>query len=98
MIKVEIKLNKKKIRKERKYTPEYCEEYLKKLFDYYNFDVIETKDAGFMFYGNNELDDLAKFGNIVVFLRGSDIFQYIEKIVWYNMDNYFEDDNLEYYR
>ena len=85
MIKVEIKLNRNKINKEKRYTIDHCSNYVKELFKYYDFEGIETKDNSLVFYGNNDEGDFRKFANIISFLKDSDIFQYIEKIVGSNI-------------
>ncbi|MCD8045354.1 MAG: hypothetical protein LUE90_01630 [Clostridiales bacterium] len=95
MLKLEIKLDEKKIEAECKYTAENIYRALEQVFSYYKLIEEQTSDGTMWFYGSGDPRDYGSFGRIITSLREKPWFMdYVTKWVWYNSDDSESEDEF----
>lgn len=93
MLKLEIRLNENKIRKEGKYAPDHLNQTLIQAFGREHLDHRLEPDGTLVFAGRGRAGDYGCFGKLITALRRQIWFmEYVERWVWYNSDD-GEDEN-----
>lgn len=88
MLKLEIKLDDKKIIEENKYTPESIYQVLRDAFAECNLRQENKPDGTLFFYGTGSRDDFGAFGRLIYTLKDKPWFiNYVTKWIWYNSDS-----------
>lgn len=87
MLKLEIKLDEEKIRREGKYTVESIYRAVDKPFqDFHLLKVVET-DGIRIYHGTGSREDYGAFGAIITtYCEKSWFMDYVTKWIWYNSD------------
>ena len=93
MLKLEIRLDKKKICAEGKYAPDSLYQTLIRAFDREQLDHTEQQNGTLVFTGRGRRKDYGCFGKLITALKKQAWFMdYVERWVWYNSDD-GEDEN-----
>ena len=88
MLKLEIKMDERKIADERKYTAKSIYQALEKTFSKQNFRMETGEDGCLVFCGNGQPRDYGAFGAIIIALKEKAWFMdYVTRWIWYNSDN-----------
>lgn len=88
MLKVEIKLNNRKIADDAKYSERSIYQSIDKAFAKYEFRREELDDGTICYYGNGNRKDYGIFGRIITALKDKEWFMpYLTKWLWYNSDD-----------
>ncbi len=88
MLKLEIKIDDKKVEQEGKYPVASIYNAVDKAFMKYDFKKEILKDGTFCYYGNGMSKDYGIFGRIITTLKEKEWFMdYLIKWLWYNSDD-----------
>ena len=88
MLKVEIKLNEKKIEYDARYSISSIYQAIDKAFAKYDFRKEKLSDGTVCYYGNGNARDYGTFGRITTSLKDKEWFTpYLTKWLWYNSDD-----------
>ena len=88
MLKLEIKLDEKKICAEGRYAPEALYQTLIQAFAGQQLDCVVETDGGISFVGRGKARDYGCFGKLITALKGQPWFmEYVIKWLWYNSDD-----------
>ncbi len=88
MLKLEIKMDEKKIAADRKYQVESIYQALEQAFARYRLNKTEESDGTLCFVGNGNPKDYGAFGCIITSLKEKAWFMdYVTKWIWYNSDD-----------
>ncbi len=88
MLKLEIKIDDKKVEQEGKYPVASIYNAVDKAFMKYDFKKEILKDGTFCYYGNGMSKDYGIFGRIITTLKEKEWFMnYLTKWLWYNSDD-----------
>lgn len=95
MLKLEIRLNENKIRKEGKYTTECLNQTLISAFEEEQLDCRKESDGTLVFVGRGLAKDYGCFGMLITALKREMWFMnYVEKWIWYNSDDGESEDDF----
>ena len=85
MLKLEIKLDDRKIQADHKYSSAAIYGALDKTFSKYHFRREDLADGTLCYYGNGQARDYGTFGRLITTLKDKDWFvPYLVKWLWYN--------------
>ena len=88
MLKLEIRLNRDKIRGEGKYAPDSLAQTLIRAFGKEQLDCTAEQDGTLVFTGRGRKKDYGCFGKLITALKKQAWFmEYVERWVWYNSDD-----------
>lgn len=88
MLKLEIKLDDRKIQADHKYSSAAIYGALDKAFSKYHFRREDLADGTLCYYGNGQARDYGTFGHLITTLKDKDWFvPYLVKWLWYNSDD-----------
>lgn len=88
MLKLEIKIDKREIEIEKKYSVQSIINAIDGTFLKYQFRKEELEDGTLCYYGNGMARDYGVFGRIITSLKDKDWFmRYLIKWIWYNSDD-----------
>lgn len=92
MLKLEMRLDEKKIISVGQYKPERILKGLDNAFLKYGFKKAVLTDGTICYAGNNHPDDYAHFGGLITALKHKEWFlPYVDKWLWYNSDGQLDD-------
>ena len=95
MLKLEIKLDEKKILDDQRYKADSIYQALEKAFLRYNLKKIQEPDGTICFMGTGNPKDYGAFGCIITSLKEKEWFMdYVTKWVWYNSDDVESEDEF----
>ena len=88
MLKLEIKMDEKKIAADQKYQVKSIYQAVEQAFSRYGLNKAQQPDGTLCFTGNGNPKDYGAFGCIITSLREKVWFmEYVTKWVWYNSDD-----------
>lgn len=88
MLKLEIKMDEDKIKREDKYPIEGIYRTLERNFTKYQLLKGRKEDGTLFFYGNGKPEDYGIFGYLITSLKETEWFMnYVMRWVWYNSDD-----------
>lgn len=88
MLKLEIKMDDKKIISEHIYKIESIYQTLEEIFSKYRLRMEKEADGTIYFYGTGDPRDYGAFGSLITSLKEQEWFMnYVVRWVWYNSDD-----------